>query len=163
MSAPQIYSRHRTISASLLLETLGASLGRIKAEDGATFADLGAVLGKSDDRAAAYSLGNGDMGVVSFLRGVREWDGRFANDALGLVGMRVVPCPSVAASREDLLKLLGRQSQEASELTVALCGGLADGSLSSDEARKARLEAEQLLTVVLTMIAELQLIEREGQ
>ena len=163
MSAPQIYSRHRTISASLLLEKLGESLGRIKSEDGATYADLGVVLGKSEDRAAAYTVGGGDMGVVSFLRGIREWDGRFANDVLALFDMRIVSCPTIAASREDLLSLLGRQSQEASDLTVALCGGLADGSLNADEARKARLEAEQLLTVVLTMIAELQLIEREGQ
>lgn len=91
MTAPHIHSRYRTVPASLLLDTLGESLTAIKREDAATDADLGQVLGKSEDRAAAYRAGNGDMGVVSFLRGCREWDGRFANAALAHVGMRLVP------------------------------------------------------------------------
>jgi hypothetical protein len=86
-----IHSRFRTVSASLLLDTLGKSLTEIKREDDATDADLGVVLGKSGDRAEAYRKGAGDMGVVSFLRGCGKWDGRFANNALALVGMKLVP------------------------------------------------------------------------
>lgn len=91
MTAPHIHGRYRTVPASLMLETLGKSLSTIKEQDKATDADLGAVLGKSDDRAAAYRNGDADMGFVSFLRGCREWDGRFANAALALAGMRLVP------------------------------------------------------------------------
>lgn len=98
MSAPQFHGRYRTVPASLLLDTLGASLATIKEEDRATDADLGAVLGKSEDRAAAYRAGSGDMGVVSFLRGCREWDGRFANAVLALVGMKLAPIDAAAGN-----------------------------------------------------------------
>ncbi len=91
MTAPQIHRDYRTVPASLLLETLGNSLDAIKEADKATWNDIGRVLGKSKDRAAAYADGDGDMGVVSFLFGCREWDGRFANDALALVGMQLTP------------------------------------------------------------------------
>jgi len=98
MSAPQFHGRYKTVPASLMLETLGNSLSTIKAEDGATDCDLGAVLGKSDDRAAAYRAGASDMGVVSFLRGMREWDGRFVNGVMALVGMKAVPLDAGAGS-----------------------------------------------------------------
>ena len=91
MSDPHIHNRYRTIPASKMLNTLGESLERIKAQDGATDGDLGAVFGKSDDTAARYRTGLAEMPVVAFLRGCREWDGRFANDVLALVGMRLAP------------------------------------------------------------------------
>ena len=163
MTMPHIHGRHRTVPASLLLETIGASLAAIKKADGATFADLGAVLGKSEDRAAAYAGGEGDMGVVSFLRGCRTWDGRFANDVFALLGMRLIPVPTVRATRETVLTLLGQQSKEASDLTGALCAGLADGTLCGDDARKAHAEAQQLLAVIFAIVAELELIIREDQ
>lgn len=91
MTAPHIHTPYRTVPASLMLKTLGESLEAIKHEDGATDADLGAVLGKSEDTAARYRTGLAEMPVVSFLRGCREWDGRFANAALALVGMKLAP------------------------------------------------------------------------
>lgn len=107
MSEGQIHTRYRTVSASLMIDTLGASLQRIKEEDrGVTDADLGVVLGKSPDRAEAYRKGLGDMGVVSFLRGCATWDGRFANDALALVGMKLVPLESSVATDRDALPAL---------------------------------------------------------
>jgi hypothetical protein len=75
----------------MLLEALGNSLNAIKKEDAATDGDLGAVLGKSEDQAAKYRAGLAEMGVVSFLRACREWDGRFANEVLALVGMKLSP------------------------------------------------------------------------
>ncbi|USI71636.1 hypothetical protein [Sphingomonas morindae] len=107
MSEGQIHPRYRTVSASTLIETLGASLARIKDEDkGTTDADLGVVLGKSKDRAESYRKGHGDMGVVSFLRGCREWDGRFANDVLALVGMKLVPLETSPVTDRDTLPAL---------------------------------------------------------
>lgn len=114
MSAPQIHNRFRTIPASLLLSTLGRSLDAIKDEDGANDADLGAVLGKHEDTAGRYRAATAEMGVVSFLRGCREWDGRFANATLALVGMKLTPieaggdCDRVALSA--LCALLAKKS-----------------------------------------------------
>lgn len=106
MSDPHIHNRYRTIPASKMLNTLGESLERIKSQDGATDADLGAVLGKSDDTAARYRTGLAEMPVVAFLRGCREWDGRFANDVLGLVGMRITPVDaSSACDRQSVTAL----------------------------------------------------------
>jgi len=90
LTRPQIHGRYATVPASLLLETLGDSLAQIRKEDGATDEDLGAVLGKSADSAERYRAGSSDMGVISFLRGCKAWDGRFANATLALVGMKLV-------------------------------------------------------------------------
>lgn len=126
MTAPHIHGRYRTVSASSLLDTLGASLTLIKSEDAATDADLGRVLGKSEDRAAAYRAGNGDMGVVSFLFGCREWDGRFANDALALVGMRLAPIEAPADIGPNALRALGALIAKKAE-------ALEDGTIDDDE------------------------------
>lgn len=108
MTVPHIHPSYRTVPASLLLDTLGSSLTAIKTADNATDADLGQVLGKSADRAAAYRAGGADMGVVSFLRACREWDGRFANDALALVGMRLMPIAApVPTEDRSSLRVLG--------------------------------------------------------
>jgi len=60
-----------------VLDVIGDALDRIKDEDGLTDADIGAVLGKSEDQAAKYRKGLTDMGLVSYARGKREWNGRF--------------------------------------------------------------------------------------
>ena len=126
MTRPQFHGQFRTVPASLLLETLGGSLKRIRDEDRATDGDLAAVLGKSEDSAARYRAGTGDMGVVSFLRGCREWDGRFANDVLGLVGMRLAPIDAPECDGPTALKALGRLVAKKAE-------ALEDGSIDDDE------------------------------
>ena len=55
MNAPYIHGRRRTFSASAAVEAQNAILTSIKTDDAATWADMGRVLGKSDDRAAAYA------------------------------------------------------------------------------------------------------------
>ncbi|WP_374412705.1 hypothetical protein [Novosphingobium colocasiae] len=52
-------------------------MSEIKAEDGLTWSDVGAVLGVSDDQAAKYADGTATMNAVTFGRGKREWNGRF--------------------------------------------------------------------------------------
>lgn len=117
MRPGHIHPRFRTIPASLLLDTIGESLSAIKREDNATDGDLGAVLGKSADRAEAYRKGAGDMGVISFLRGCREWDGRFANAVLGLVGMKLVSIDAGEGSdRESLTAMAGLLTKIAAAL-----------------------------------------------
>lgn len=56
-------------SASAVLDAIAAELTVIKHEDGLTYADIGRVLGKSEDQAAKYCAGFADMGVVSFAAG----------------------------------------------------------------------------------------------
>ena len=138
--AEQIHSRFRTIPASLLLETLGKSLGDIASDDKATDADLGAVLGKSKYRAEAWRKGAGEMGVVAFLRGCGKWDGRFANDVLGLVGMKIVPLErGEGTDRESvtaLAKLLAKVGAALEDDGMIDDIELADMSRALDEAGK---------------------------
>ncbi|WP_156359978.1 hypothetical protein [Sphingomonas sp. Leaf10] len=76
-------------------------------------------------------------------------------------GAAVVMVPASVAAGADLLTLLASQSRESSELTTALCLGLADGRLCAAEARKAREEVRQLVAVAMQMDAELALIVGE--
>ena len=137
MSVQHINGRFRTVPESLLLDTLGRSLSAMKTEDKATDEDLGQVLGKSDDRAAAYRAGSADMGVVSFLRGCREWDGRFANDVLGLVGMRIVPIADSPTEDAHSLAALG-------ELIAKKAIALADNQISDAELEDMWPEIEKV-------------------
>lgn len=66
-----------TYSASRALDALARALGEIKAQDHLTYADIGAVLGKSEDQAAKYCDGSATMDAVTFGRGRREWGSRF--------------------------------------------------------------------------------------
>lgn len=142
MTTPQFHGRYRTIPASLMLDTLGESLTAIKSRDGATDADLGAVLGKSDDRAAAYRAGGADMGVVSFLRGCREWDGCFANGVLGLVGMKLVPIE--AESVDDQASITTLLS-----LAMALSGELErDGKVDDEDLERHQFVIERLGKII---------------
>ncbi|HLZ78849.1 MAG TPA: hypothetical protein VKQ09_05870 [Sphingomonas sp.] len=119
-----------------MLETLGASLARIKKEDNLTDVDLGRVLGKSDDQAGKYRSGDADMGVVSLLLGCREWDGRFINDALGLFGMKVVSIESSAATDRDTLTAL---TGILNEVAIALAD---DGKIDDRELMAMRPELD---------------------
>lgn len=91
MVEPTIVPRHRIASASSMLAALGDSLTAIKREDELTDSDLAAGLGKGDDQAAKYRTGLAEMSVTTFLRGCLHWNGRFANTALAMVGMKLVP------------------------------------------------------------------------
>jgi len=64
-------------SASTVLDALAESLSAIRRDDKLTFADMAAVLGKSEDQAGKYASGQQEMGVIAFARAKREWNGRF--------------------------------------------------------------------------------------
>ncbi|MFC3579109.1 hypothetical protein [Sphingomonas hylomeconis] len=88
MSAPHFHGTRRTFTASGAVDAQNAVLTAIKTEDGATWIDIGRVLGKSDDRAAAYANTSAAIDLPTFLAGCHEWGGRFADPLLGLVGGR---------------------------------------------------------------------------
>jgi hypothetical protein len=77
MSARKSTASRRVFSASAALECIALALTEIKHEDELTDADMGAVLGKSEDMAAKYRTGLATMDAVTFARGKREWNGRF--------------------------------------------------------------------------------------
>jgi len=105
---------HRGVSGSKLIDTLGDSLTRIKAEDGLTDAELGKYLHKGVDAGKAYRTGYAEMPVTSFMRGCERWNGRFANDALALVGMKLVPIAAEPISGQTLQTRLTRLMLEVS-------------------------------------------------
>jgi hypothetical protein len=77
MTSPTIAGKCVAYSASNALAALGKALGEIKAQDGLTWGDIGAVLGVSDDQAAKYADGTATMNAVTFGRGKHYWNGRF--------------------------------------------------------------------------------------
>lgn len=77
MSEPTFAGKRPAYSASNALAAIGRALHEIKVQDGLTWADIGAVLGVSDDQAAKYAEGTASMNAVTFGRGKREWNGRF--------------------------------------------------------------------------------------
>lgn len=112
-------------SASNVLDTVGRDLALIKSQDRLTYADLAAVLGKSEDQAAKYCEGSAAMDLVTFARAWREWNGRFAG---GLAALCHDSRPSKHCDRVRQSKLL----DAALALSVALQD---DGEVSPGEVR----------------------------
>jgi transcriptional regulator with XRE-family HTH domain len=115
MSAPTIHGSYRSVSGSKLLSTLGESLQAIKEEDGLTDEDLGAELGKSDDQAAAYRKANAEMSATTLLRACKRWNGRFANAAFALIGLKVVPLDGAVVSDRRALTIVARSQAAIAE------------------------------------------------
>jgi hypothetical protein len=108
MSDTAIPPLHRTVSASKLTETVASSLSKIKEQDGLTDKELGHFLGKGTDAGKAYRTGFAEMGMVSFLRGCERWNGRFANAALAMIGMKLVPIAARPQSDRSFGVILSR-------------------------------------------------------
>lgn len=100
MAGGYIHGRSAGFSASHVLESLGDALGDIKRADELSDRELGAVFVKSEDRAERYRKGD-EMGVVAFVRGLREWGGRFADPALRYAGYRVTPIDAATGAAPD--------------------------------------------------------------
>lgn len=98
MTAPHLHGTRRTFSASAAVDVQNNILTSIKSEDEATWADMGRVLGKSDDRAAAYANTASPIDLPTFLAGCREWGGRFADPLLSLVGGRWADAGAICTS-----------------------------------------------------------------
>ena len=78
MSNRSMSERERPVfSASTVLDEVGTALSAIRRDDKLTFADIAAIIGKSEDQAAKYCAGSAEMGMVAYARARREWNGRF--------------------------------------------------------------------------------------
>lgn len=136
MVAPNILGRYRTIPASKLLATLGESLETIRAEDELSYPDLGKELHKHGDSASSYCKATADMPTSTFLQACRLWNGRFANAALALIGMKLVPLEGVAMPDRRAMSVLARVQAEISE-------NLEDDVMTDDELLEDREWIEQ--------------------
>lgn len=87
-------------SASSVLEAVGTELALIKTQDKLTYADLAAVLGRSEDQAAKYCEGTAEMGVIAFARAKREWNGRFTGK-LDRLCVETRPCSDADRTRQN--------------------------------------------------------------
>jgi len=121
MSDKAIAPLHRTVSGSKLIDVLAGSLTEIKSEDGLTDAEIGKFLHKGVDAGKAYRTGYAEMPVTSFLRGCERWNGRFANDTLALIGMKLVPIANAEVNDQTLQTRLAKLMFEVS---VALEDGV---------------------------------------
>lgn len=128
----QSTASRRVFSASAVLEAIASELATIKHEDGLTDADLGRVLGKSEDQAAKYRTGLAEMGVVAFASAKREWNGRFTG---ALDRLCVESRPVSIDDREVETSVLGA----ALALSVALKD---DDAITAEEVRANRQTIE---------------------
>jgi hypothetical protein len=127
MTARQSTALRPAFSASNALEAIGRAIHEIKLQDHLTWADIGAVLGVSDDQAAKYAEGTAAMSAVTFGRGKREWNGRFTGyfDRL---------CEDSRPGKVD-----DRRAQTSLlEAALAFSVALEDGNISPAEVRANR-------------------------
>ncbi len=131
-------------SASHVLEAVARDLTQIKEEDGLTDADIGRVLGKSEDQANKYRKAEADMGLVSFAAGKREWNGRFTGS---LDRLCEESRPGAVCDQSALTSLL----QAASVLSKLL----EDGSVDREEVRDNRAALEAARDAIDGQLAKL--------
>jgi hypothetical protein len=146
MPEPTFAGKRPAYSASNALEAIGRALHEIKAQDGLTWADIGAVLGVSDDQAAKYAEGTAAMNAVTYGRGKREWNGRFTGyfDRL---------CVDSRPARMSDYKAQSAILEAALALSVAL----EDGKVDADEVRDNRQTLETARDAINAQLAKLRL------
>ncbi|HEX7853815.1 MAG TPA: hypothetical protein VF503_08985 [Sphingobium sp.] len=163
MSGPQIHGRRASFSASKAVDELGADLEKIKKADGLTWADVGRVLGKSDDQAAKYASGLAEMSITSFLLACREWNGRIGNGVLGMIGHKLVPVDAEDVSDSDKLCRILRL---ASLLADAMTDHISPGTVDTDELKSigalALDDAARAIDALRIRLAAINAAESEG-
>lgn len=142
--------RERSVfSASSVLDEIGTALTTIRTEDKITFADMAAILGKSEDQAAKYCAGSQEMGVVAFARAQREWNGRFSG---GLTRLCHDSRPSKDVDRIRGSKVL----KAALALSVALED---DDEITPKEVKQNRAAIEQARDALDELLRKLAPVE----
>lgn len=132
MTARQSTASRPVFSASAVLEAVAAELTTIKREDDLTDADLGRVLGKSEDQAAKYRTGLAEMGIVAYAAAKREWNGRFSG---ALDRLCTDSRPALPNDRMAQCRVL----EAALAMSLALEG---DEKIIKEEVRKNRATLE---------------------
>jgi len=143
MNAPHFHGKRREISASSLREALGNDLGQIRQDDKLTWADVGRVLGRSEDQAAKYADGTAEMPVTSYLFGKRIWGTRLTGRVEALVSSDRAP----VHDHHVLPELLA--------CATGLAEGLRDGSLCLKDIGANRTEIEGTITALQGLLEKL--------
>lgn len=133
-------------SASSILDALAESLTAIRRDDKLTFADMAAILGKSEDQAGKYANGQQEMGVIAYARAKREWNGRFTGP---LDRLCVDSRPSTGTDRAKGSAVL----KAALALSVALED---DDAIDKGEIRANRGTLENARDAIESLLAQLQ-------
>lgn len=144
MPSPPIHGNRAVYSASAALEAAGQALGEIKAQDKLTWADIGAVLGVSEDQAAKYAEGSATMNIVTFGRGKQYWNGRFTGyfDRLCTDSR-----PIAVDDRKAQCTIL--------EAALAMSVALADGNVTAEEVRANRPTLEAARDAIEAQLGKL--------
>jgi hypothetical protein len=132
VSKPTIHGKRHALSASSVLDAIARDLSEIKADDRLTFADLGRILGKSDDQAAKYCDGTAEMSVTTYAFARERWNGRFTGRLDRLIGESRGETMDDRTKESCLLKA-----------ALALSLALADDDLSDDEIKANRKTLEE--------------------
>ena len=148
MSKPTIHGKRRAFSASAVLDAVGGDIAQIKADDTLTWADVGAVLGVSDDQAAKYAGSEAAMNIVAYARGKREWNGRFIGS---LERLCIETRPASVAGRTCESRLL----KAALALSIALED---DNEIDAKEVRQNRATIEAARDALDALLGKLVLV-----
>lgn len=143
MSAPLIHGRNRPLTASDIRETAGDALAAIRIEDRLTWADMGEILGKSEDQAAKYADATAEMGIVVYTKARIAWGSRFCGGLDKLVE-RASPQVSGHQAQSCILKA-----------SLALSVALEDGELTETEIRQNRGTLERARDAIDAQLARL--------
>lgn len=143
MNAPLIHGTRRTLSASAMLDIIGADLIQIRHEDGLTWSDMGRVLGKSEDQAAKYADGSAEMGVVAYLFGRREWGTRLTGRVQAMVDHNRSRIPDSRILPEVLAGAKG------------LSEAIADGRYCLRDIKANRKEIEDTISACYSLLSKL--------
>lgn len=139
--ARQSSGKRPVVAASAVLDALARDLMQIKNEDRLTFADLGRVIGRSEDQAAKYCEGTAEMGVTAFYFAKQAWNGRFTGRADALVSGD----PDATCDRAKESKLL--------KAALALSVALEDGEVDDEEIRANRKTLEHARDAVEALLS----------
>jgi hypothetical protein len=144
MPTRQFHQLRRVFSASNVRWAIAEALNEIKEADDLTDEDMGAILGKSPDRARAYRRQEATMDAETFGRAKREWNGRFSGyfDRLcedSRPGKVSDPCTLTA-----LLDLAAR-----------LAKALEDGRLDPNEIKANRAQLENVRDMIDAQLGKL--------
>lgn len=131
-------------SASAVLDEVGRALSAIRTEDNLTYADMAAVLGKSEDQASKYCSGAAAMDVITFARAKREWNGRFTG---GVDRLCVASRPGNACDRVHGSSIL--------RAALALSEALEDGRIDAREVHANRGTLENARDAIEAQLAKL--------
>ncbi len=131
-----------SLSASGLLDALAGALSQIKREDGLTYADLGAALGRSEDQAAKYCEGTATMDAITLARGKRAWGSRFTGPYDRL-------CQGIIAEAQEDLACMTRVSKVLHAVASALEN---DGVLDAAFAVEHRSDLENAADAIAAVL-----------